>query len=279
VSRSIAFNHDNFGDPFMTSVSPSVRVRLRTDRPLVVAASGHRVAGDERDGTYEAADVRDFTFIMAEDYRVTTGSVDGIEVRVLTRPGGLSGDAMAALASRALAGYAAHLGPYPYPTLTIAESVAGYGLESPALVWIPRATSAANLRYLVPHEVAHQWFYALVSNDQANEPFADEAVADIMARDLMGMLRSPRCASDRLDRSIYDYTRACYFETVYVRGSLVLDRARDAMGNDAFWAALRGYLDAHRFGFGSTRELLEALDAATPADLRAIFEPLLPSAY
>ena len=45
------------------------------------------------------------------------------------------------------------------------------GLEYPTLVYQP-ATSD-NL----PHETAHQWFYSLIGNDQARDPWLDEGLA------------------------------------------------------------------------------------------------------
>ncbi len=277
VSRATPFDRDNFGDPFVTPVSPSVQVRLQTDRPVVVAATGSRLAGDDRDGTYAATDVRDFTLIIAEDYRIATVTVDGIEVRVMTRPGGLPAATLLELVRRALPAMAARLGPYPYPSLTVAESAGGFGMESPALVWIPRTGSRSSLDYVVPHEIGHQWFYALVGNDQAREPFADEAVVDMLTRDVMDLRRAPRCRTASVDGSIYEYGRTCYFETVYVRGGRMLDEIRRALGSDVFWAAMRGYIEAHRFGLGSTGELIDALDAVTPRDIRADYAPLLPS--
>ena len=151
----------------------------------------------------------------------------------------------------------------------MAESGGGSGVESPGLIWIPRGLAYGRLPWLVSHEVAHQWFYGIVGNDQAREPFADEAMADFLARYLTGTRRASRCAADTLDRSIYAYSASCYFEVVYVQGGLVLDGFRRRMGSTAFWAAVRDYLGANRFGLGGTRLLLETLDAHTPLDLLA----------
>lgn len=51
------------------------------------------------------------------------------------------------------------------------------------------------------------------------------------------------------------------------------------MGSAAYWAALHAYIDAHRFGLGRSRALLDALDAATPLDLRPLFATRFPSLY
>ena len=152
-------------------------------------------------------------------------------------------------------------------------------MESPELIWIPSLTTQ-DLRYQVAHETAHQWFYGIVGNDQARDPFADEAAADFVARSIMGLHRASRCATSRLDLTVYDYSARCYFETIYVQGGILLDTARQRMGSTAFWAALRGYVAAHRGGLSSTRLLLQALDDATPLDLGStLFAARFPRLY
>jgi len=280
VSRAVPFAH-KAGDPFVTPASPSVRVRLRTDHPVIVGASGPQVAGEaqpSRDMTFAASNVRDFNLALSESYAVATETVDGVVLRFLTT-GGFDRARVRVLTREALTRFGANLGRYPYPELTIAEVAAPYGVESPALVWLPHSATSSPAIDVVPHEIAHQWFYAMVGNDQVSDPFADEAIASFMSRDLMDLLRGPRCPPDTADGSIYDYVDPCYYETVYIRGALLYDSIRDDIGDVAFWAAVKGYVDAHRFGFGSTRELFDALDAATALDLRPRIEALLPSIY
>ncbi|MDQ6793483.1 MAG: hypothetical protein M3067_01445, partial [Chloroflexota bacterium] len=61
ASLRIPFTRPNHGDPFITPVSPSVTVRITTDRPLVFATTGDRVGGSGLSQTFAAQDVRDFT--------------------------------------------------------------------------------------------------------------------------------------------------------------------------------------------------------------------------
>jgi aminopeptidase N len=175
--------------------------------------------------------------------------------------------------------YQSRVGPYPYATFKVVQSAGGYGMESPGLIWIPYGVGSANLRYLVAHETAHQWFYGIVGNDQARQPFADEATADFLARFITGTRRASRCSTATLDRTIYAYSSSCYYEVVYIQGGNLLDQARRRMGSTAFWAALREYIADHRYGITGTKTLLQALDDATPVDLSRLFAPRFPKYY
>ena len=61
---------------------------------------------------------------------------------------------------------------------------AAVGIEYPTMIFLGTGTAGA----LTTHEVAHQWFYSLVGNDQARDPVLDEGLATYA----MG-LPLPRC--------------------------------------------------------------------------------------
>ena len=131
------------------------------------------------------------------------------------------------------------------------------------MIWLTqKATSRGTLRYLTVHELAHQWFYGVVGNDQADEPFADEAMAEFLTRDYIGH-RASHCALSVLDKRVYDYSKACYYEVIYVQGDDYLNDYRQRVGDEAFWAGVRQYYDAYRYRIGGTRRLLEILDEAS----------------
>jgi hypothetical protein len=257
LSRRVAFDRPNFGDPFVTPVSPFVRVTLSSERRLTYATSGDRTLDDGLSQTFEAHNVRDFNFTASPFYSVRTGlSTDGqTTIRVYTR----SGNAAPILhsAQRAIADYEGRVGSYPYPSFTIGQTPGGFGMESPAMIWIPR--NAPFLDYLVSHETAHQWFYATVGNDQTTDEFADEAVVDFLARTHVNQFRRSRCGSERFDLSIYAYSRSCYYEVIYIQGGDFLNRLRQDMGSANFWGALRQYYAYYRFRVSTNRALLETL--------------------
>lgn len=280
VSRATPFARPNYGDPFVTPSSPQVHVVLTSDVPLRWATTGSltSLSADRRTATFDAADVRDFVVTAMRDGAVRQATVNGVVVRVVSRTG-FASSAVLSAAVNAVAKLEARLGPYPYRLLTVSESAGGYGMEGPMTVWIPPHVAPANLRYLVTHEIAHQWFFGVVGSDQAREPFADEAITDMAARNVLGMRRSSQCPTARLDLSIYRYGYACYYEDIYIQGGNLLDDARRRIGSAAYWAAIRTYIAAHRFGLVHTRTLLDAIDAASTADLAARWRSRFPSLY
>jgi aminopeptidase N len=268
VSRRVAFDRPNHGDPFVTPSSRDVRVTITTDRVLDLATTGELVSKSPngRVKVYQATNVRDFTVTAAPDFLTRDRVVGDTRIRVWYRSG-TRGAAWLDATADAFRELEERLGPFGYPTFDVVQSAGGSAMESPGVIWIPTGTGSSNLRYLAAHETAHQWFYGIIGNDQVREPFTDEATSDFLARNLLGINRSSRCPTRPVDRSIYDYTGRCYFEIVYVQGGNILERARQLMGDEAFWTALREFVAANRHQLVTTRTLLTALDDATPADL------------
>jgi hypothetical protein len=278
VSLARPFDRPNHGDPFVTPASPSVTVRITTDRSMGLATTGERIAFSGNTHTFRATNVRDFVITASPTYRSTSAKEGDTTVRVFYRDGAPTSSMMGA-ARDALRAYEALVGPYPYAVFNVAQSAGGYGMEGPGIIWIPTGVASGNLRYLVHHETAHQWFYGIVGADQAIEPYTDEAVADFLARFVLGQRRASQCATARLDLAIYDYSSACYYETVYIQGGNLLDDLRRDMGDDAFWTAIRSWVDAHRYRIASTKSLLDVLDNATSADLAPALQPRFPRLY
>jgi hypothetical protein len=278
VSRPITFDRPNFGDPFVTPTSPYVKVTVVPDVPLVFATSGERVSTNGREQVFEARNVRDFTLTAATDFVTRTTTVGTTKVIGIARSATVA-TRLRDEGARAFGKLRALLGPYPYPSFRVVQSAGGTAMESPALVWLPFGLEASRTRYLVTHETAHQWFYGLVGSDQVREPFTDEAATDFAARYVLGLKRASSCSTARLDRSIYGYSSACYFEVIYIQGGNLLDSVRLKMGSTRFWETVRAYIATNRHRIAPTQTLLDALDDATTLDLSKTFAPRFPRLY
>jgi aminopeptidase N len=129
--------------------------------------------------------------------------------------------------------------------------------------------------YIVAHELAHQWWYSLVGDDQWRSPWLDESFAEFSARrlprSLVGHVRL-KCKHDHpvsgpltAPMSHWDAARSgAYYFTVYLGGTCALRSLESDLGAAAMTALLRSYVDAHRFGIVTTADFVAALRAAAP---------------
>ncbi|MEX1157603.1 MAG: hypothetical protein WEC79_01580, partial [Thermomicrobiales bacterium] len=187
-------------DPPFT-LSADYTVGFTAPAEVVVAASGALTGQPVTtpDGVrydYTLANGRDFALMLSRDYNVderTTAS--GIVVRQFTIPSGYGDDSDATrarirdlvfeVAEQSLSGYAANIGPYPWPSLALVEAGPGLGggIEYSALTIISYDSGA--LENLVAHEIAHMWFYAAIGTRTQDDPWVDEGAATFLANGLV----------------------------------------------------------------------------------------------
>jgi aminopeptidase N len=107
---------------------------------------------------------------------------------------------------------------------------------------------------IAAHETAHQWFYASVGNDQALDPWLDEALCTYQERLYYERLHpealdwwwayrvnyyDPR---GWVDGSIYNPEGyRAYRDAVYLNGAVFLDDLRTLIGDEAFFDFLKDY--------------------------------------
>jgi hypothetical protein len=286
ISRAVPFDRPNQGDPFVTVSSPEVNVELLTDTPLVLAAPAENVAafaaGSGNAWSFTLHDVRDVALVLAPDFEVRTDKVGDVTVSSYGRMGEVPTTILLDITAQALSEEQRILGvAYPWPVLVAVETEGGEAMEAPGMIWIPKDLDGLNRDYLVHHEVAHQWFYGLLGNDQRAQPFLDEAPADQLARTALRSFRGTRCSRAALDGSIAGYQGRCYYEVIYVQGGLLLDDVRGRIGTNRYWKTMAAFVEAHRFELATTRDLLDALEAASPkgVKLRPLFRERFPSQY
>ena len=286
----VSTEHDVYGlgDPQISFTADEIRLDLTTTAPQprdAVACPGLESAPEAQGTTWTcvSTDVRDFSFVVNPLFRLTERTVDGTALRVYTET--VDGAATADLAQQALIGLAEAFGPYPWPDLVLAEvgSGGGFSMEYPRMIHLTRGKVAD--QYVVYHEVAHQWFYAQLGNEQQAEPWLDEGFADFAARYLMGIGEN-QCSGRPINSSVFAWPAgptsggdwsSCdgYFHAVFYRGTEFLTAVRSAMGDAAFFVAMRDWVDRHRFGFTTGARLLGHLQSRTDADLGPIFDAYL----
>jgi aminopeptidase N len=90
------------------------------------------------------------------------------------RRSSLSIERVVAETESALRFYAERYGDYPWTTykvVVLSDPRKVFGNNSPLMTFIGDRSAV-----LIPHETAHQWFYSLVGNDQARDPWISEGL-------------------------------------------------------------------------------------------------------
>ncbi|MCA1570547.1 MAG: hypothetical protein LC798_09590 [Chloroflexi bacterium] len=286
----VSTDHEVYGlgDSQISFAADRIRLELETTTPLgrhAVACPGLVMAPASTGSPWvcETTDVRDFSFVVNPQFRLTERTVDGIEVRVYTEtvPGGVTADR----AAEALLGLSEAFGDYPWDDLVLAEigSGGGFSMEYPRMIHLTR--DKVDDTYVVYHEVAHQWFYGQLGNDQQREPWLDEGFSDFGARYLMGIGENA-CSTRPVNSEVFDWEAdrttggdwtSCdgYFHAVFYQGTEFLNAVRAAMGDDAFFRAMRRWVAQNRHGFTTGSRLLGHLTDSTDTDLEPIFDAYL----
>ena len=295
------YRYTDVGDAFFTEAA-DYDVTLSVTgaaASLKVAHTGDLVDQSAGRWTFRARQVRDFALALSERYQIQQRVVGGTTVTAFYLPEHAAGGAqMLQTAAAALAWGNANLGTYPYATLQVAETTdpGGSGQEYPSAIFMGSGDLAgpvgpgSYLAYVVAHEVMHQWFYGLVGDDQVREPWLDEgpatqlgylfirstapaAYASTWETNVVQRYRSAVASwGDRpLDSTIYDFVSdGQYFALLYRKGALFLDELRQRMGDQAYFAMLRDFVTAHRYGIVTTAGFLRFAAARVPGDFPAL---------
>jgi phage terminase large subunit-like protein len=245
-------------------------------RDTVLATGGLRgrpvrVGGNERRWHFTARSVRDVAVASGRfrlAHRTGPGSTDivvGVTDGMSDSPSGVADLMLAAMRD-----HVARFGHFPFGRLVVpvVPDVDG-GIEYPGAIFLGHDQNDAT----PSHEMGHEWFYGLVGDDQARDPWLDEAFATYVEALDRGTGPSyektaiPPAGQDKVGAPMtyWAHHPDDYYRSVYVQGAAALLRARSAVGASAFDRAIRCYVvhEAHRVATpGDVRRALRRLPRA-----------------
>jgi len=259
---------------------------------LVVAASG--TAQPSGNGyRYQLQDGRSFAISASNQYQLVEISVtlsNGRAVKIL-HYGFPFVEAMspqvAQATGQAVQLYSELFGDYPYDTLSVVQADFMDGMEYQSLFFLSRgfynSFSGQPDDYLIAiavHETAHQWWFGLVGNDQAMEPWLDEALCTYSEAlfyeryypDSLAMWRARRIdfyePSGWIGGPIYAYgSFREYRDAVYLNGALFLEGVRQRVGDEAFFAFLKDYAAQRAEQIATGEDFFTILSEHSSADI------------
>ena len=292
------------GDPAYTETG-LYDVRLTLPADMMVAMSGVIVETTPNpDGTITYRDVtgpmRDHAFQASARYMITEAEADGTRINVVHYRDRADDPTdgtpnVVRFSVLALETFNAVFGEYPYAELDVVQNPTPSGVEFPGLIQIAaRAWVRGDpfLEVVIAHEIGHQWFYALVGNNQVEHPWLDESLTSyteivyMRAADPAGQ-RAQRHIADferdysrftgsgqpdlPLDMPVYRYFGYAYGAIVYRKGPLFYVELERLLGRDTVYAVLAEYYQRHRYEVVTSRDVEQAFADVSGQDVSRVF--------
>jgi len=267
-----------------------VRITAPSSLRLITSGTcGPGVLEEEGEATWtcEAGPMRDFALVLGENFQHRNRIEKGVVVNSYFYAGHEAGGEKALeVAVDALSVFTDLFGPYPYTELDVVETP-NYlgGMEYPGLVVVEDNLYAGvvGVEWLTAHEVAHQWWFALVGSDQVDEPWLDEALTQystmLYYEQVYGAERAERIRYSEFEQvhqsliwrgrdlpiglSTQEYPAELYWEVVYDKGALYFHALREMVGDEAFFDILRTYYRRHRYRIATPESFLASVESVT----------------
>ncbi|MDQ7028770.1 MAG: M1 family metallopeptidase [Ardenticatenia bacterium] len=294
------------GDAVVSEVA-LYRARIMVPAGWHVVTGGTVVADRQVNGyhVYEVVTgpVRELTLVASPAYirrEATVGDVGVVHWGL--EEGDVGWDEALDVARESMELFGATFGPYPYAELDVAaipmRNAAGVEYPGLALIGADLYTGADRsfLPVAVAHEVAHQWWYAVVGNDVLQAPWQDEALTTFSSLFYFEERRPTQFT--RLYKGYEQYVRRveqearqqgqelptiaqplnafvgrerAYGAIVYLKGALFFYALRQELGDETFFRALRSYYEDYQYTIAPPGALLASFEDACGCQLDALY--------
>jgi hypothetical protein len=271
------------------------------DAVLVIAASA---PAESEDGwlRYHLPAARSFVWSASPYYQVLTQEVELGQGRSVTVASYFfsayeqAGKRVLDTVSKAIKLFSQLYTPYTHTMMTAVQADFLDGMEFEGLFflskdfynWHKPDSQEDFLTSLSAHETAHQWWYGLVGNDPAEEPWLDEALCTYSESlyfentypDALDWWWTYRVnyygPQGQIDLSIYDIPNEsghyrAYRDSVYLNGAIFMQALRNLVGDQAFFSAMQAYAIKYAYRLANGKDFFEVFSQNSSQDL----EPLL----
>lgn len=276
------------GDPFYSDCS-KYDVQVTYDKKFVLASTGEQYEDIENDGKVttkiKAENVRDFCFILSENFDIIETKTGNTLVKYYFYDDENPQNSLQT-AVKSIETFNSCFGNYPYSQYSVVECNFVYGgMEFPQLVMISDSlTTKEDFQYVIIHETAHQWWYGIVGNNQYENAWIDEGLAEYSTAlfyeknqeygvSYKNMIRSAQRNYDifvdvfseiygdvdtSMNRKICDFnTEPEYVNCTYTKGLLMFNDIRENVGENKFQKILSSIVSDKKYKNLSYAEFLK----------------------
>lgn len=294
------------GDPFFSELA-NYEVDFIYPCSYVLTSTGEGIVtqnGQKNEIKISAKAVRDFALVLSKNAKTETGKVGNTTVTYLGYKSDSNTKQMLELSKEALAFFGKSFGEYPYSTLVVAKTPFLFGgMEYPNLVMISDSVSdEEEFMKVIVHEIAHQWWYGVVGNNEIKEAWLDESLSEystalffeanpkynisykefvesavssyLLYVDVISTIRGD--VNTKMNLAVNEYQNEYeYSYMVYVKGVIMFDSLKQAVGEKKVIAGLKKYYQNNKFKTATKNDFFASFKSACHSDIETFFESYL----
>ena len=291
------------GDPFFSDMA-NYNVTITYPKQMTIASTGNadtQTANNQKVTRSNAKTVRDFAFVLFDKVEVLSTHVGGVKVDYFYF-NDKNAQQNLQVAGECLAFFNESFGEYPYDRLSVVQTDFLYGgMEYPNIVYISSTLDQTAQKQVIVHEIAHQWWYNLVGNDQVAHAWLDEGLTEFSTalffkdndkyKDEISYDKLIKTAErkytmfvDVLDsfdggadttmtRATNQYaTEQEYVCMTYTKGMLLFDNLMFGMGQNKMLKCLQNYFDEYKTKISTPQNMTDSFCKTTGTNLKPFFD-------
>lgn len=291
------------GDPFVSSCS-NYATSITFPAEYSCYSTGNLTNStnlqETKTNTYNATCVRDFALVLLKNAQEKTLQSKATSITYVGFAGDDNIEHNACLAKEAIECFSKKFGKYPYSSFVAVKSAFLHGgMEYPNLVIISDSIETQDeIDKVIVHEIAHQWWYSAVGNNQITQSWLDESLAEystllffednnkygqtyadlvkdatasyLIYVDVIGSLNGK--VNTAMNLSVEKYKNEYeYTYMVYVKGVIMLDTLRETCGKEKITKALENYYNKYKFKIATEQNLIDSFKKYCHKDLDEFF--------
>lgn len=290
------------GDPFYSEVA-NYQINLTYNKDFVLASSGVCIQTEENENNKTShlvgKAIRDFAIVLSKKFSVVSKMVNNIKVNYFYYDDNNFEQSLNT-SCRAIQTFSDLFGKYPYEEISVVQAnFCIGGMEFPNIVLIgDEIDDYDEYCYVIVHEIAHQWWYGVVGNNQTDYAWLDEGLAEYSsalfykkntgynytyekliskANTTLNIYQQVYTkifggADTTMNRSLKDYYNETeYVYTAYIKGFLLFDSLSDLISEKVVVKCLKNYYTTYGFKISTPAHLIASFEKTTSCNLEGFF--------
>lgn len=286
------------GDPFVSECS-NYSVNIKYPNDYSCYGTGEQSVNNNT-STFKALAVRDVALVLTNKSQCSQAQSGNTQVTYVGYAQDADIENNAKISAQAVDYFSETFGRYPYSSLVVVKSAFLHGgMEYPNIVIVSdNISETEEFNKVIVHEIAHQWWYGVVGSDQINSAWMDESLAEystclffeqfdeynidygeqimdatasyLLYVDVISSLNGK--VNTRMNCAVNEYGNEYeYTYMIYVKGVIMFDSLREAIGKNKFEKALNKYYKKYAFKIATEENFIDCFNSVCNNNVTSFF--------